>query len=213
MKVKICGVKEPEEAQLAARLGADFVGLNFYPPSPRFVDTAAAVRVAAAAREARPEVRIVGVFVNRPMDEVEAIDAEVGLDLLQFHGDEPPESLRRVAGRAIKVFRLRDRLDPGVVDGYGDAWGYLFDYRHPKLYGGSGESWDFSTLATLREAGIHRPTFIAGGLGPDNVRSAVASSSPWGIDVCSGVEAAPGHKDPELIARLFDEIADFRKET
>lgn len=209
LRVKICGVRTPEEAVLAARLGADFLGLNFFPPSPRYIDPRAAVEVAAAVRETGRGVKLVGVFVNRPLIEVEEIDDGVGLDLVQFHGDEKPEYLRTMADRAIKVFHVYERVDPGALAEFGDVWGYLFDYQHPRLYGGTGESWDFSTLAPLA---IDRPTFIAGGIGPDNVRAAVEASSPWGIDVCSRVEREPGRKDPGLLARLFDEIAAIRKD-
>lgn len=212
MKVKICGVTRPAEALLAAELGADYLGLNFYPPSPRYLTPRAAAEIAAAVRGEAAPVRLVGVFVNRPLDEVEAIADDVGLDLLQFHGDETADGLRPVAARAIKVVRVAGRLDASAVAGFEDVWGYLFDYRHPRLYGGSGESWNFSTLNALTEEGHRKPTFIAGGLGPANVRAAAAASSPWGIDVCSGVEAAPGRKDPELLRRLFAEIAAYRKE-
>lgn len=208
LHVKICGVRTVGEARHAADQGADFLGLNFHPPSPRYVGPEPAAEIAVAVRETHPEVRLVGVFVNLAPAEVEAIARRVGLDFVQAHGDVqlhgiPPD-------KVIQVFRIRDRVDPDVVVGYDTVWGYLFDYKHPRLYGGSGESWDFSSLAKLR---FNKPTFIAGGLGPDNVRAAVKASSPWGIDICSGVEKAPGKKDPELVARLFEEIADFRKET
>jgi phosphoribosylanthranilate isomerase len=213
-RVKICGVRTPAEALLAAELGADFLGLNFFPPSPRYVELRTAMKIAAAVRESGLPAKLVGVFVNRPLIEVEEIEDAVGLDYAQFHGDETPEQLRAMSGKAIKVFRVRGRVDRGALAGvlasFGDVWGYLFDTRHGRLYGGTGESWDFSSLAAVC---IDRPTFIAGGIGPDNVRAAVAASAPWGIDVCSGVEGEPGRKDPALLARLFDELAALRKET
>lgn len=210
MRVKICGVTRPEEALWAVDLGADYLGLNFFPPSPRYLEPPAAAEIAAAVRERSQDVRLVGVFVNRPLAAVEEIDGAVGLDLLQFHGDETAAALRPVAERAIKVVRVAERLDPAAVAGYGDVWGYLFDYRHPRLYGGSGESWDFSSLRAL--SGHDKPAFIAGGLGPANVRAVVQACTPWGIDVCSGVEAAPGRKDRDLLRRLFAEIAGHREE-
>jgi phosphoribosylanthranilate isomerase len=212
MKVKICGVTRPAEALLAAELGADFLGLNFFPPSPRYLEPPAAAEIAAAVRERAAHVRLVGVFVNRPLDEVEDIADGVGLDLLQFHGDETAAVLRPVAARAIKAVRVAGRLDASAVADFDDVWGFLFDVRHPRLYGGSGESWDFSTLNALTPRARRKPTFIAGGLGPANVRAAVDACAPWGVDVCSGVEASPGRKDPELLRRLFAEIAVLRKE-
>jgi len=201
-KVKICGVTRVEEALWAADSGADFVGLNFHPPSPRFVGVATAAGIADAVRG---RVRLVGVFVDRPLDEVEAITEAVGLDLLQFHGDEPAETLAPVAERAIKVFRVEERIDPAAVAGFDDVWGYLFDARHPRLWGGSGRSW---TLASLRHLDVKKPAFVAGGLGPDTVRAAIAACAPWGIDVCSGVESAPGRKDRRLLDKLFEEVED-----
>ncbi len=201
-KVKICGVTSPREAVLVADLGADFLGLNFYPPSPRFVATERAIEIADAVRG---RLRLVGVFVNRPAAEVEAIAGAVGLDLLQFHGDETPDEVRPFADRALKALRVRDRIDDVTLRGFEAVWGILIDARHPRLYGGTGESWRFESLRDL-ETRCPRRAFIAGGLGPDTVRPAIAAARPYGVDLCSGIEAAPGTKDPELLARLFEEI-------
>ncbi len=201
VRVKICGVTRIEEALWAAEAGADFVGLNFHPPSPRYVDVSTAAEIADAVRG---RVRVVGVFVSRPLAEVEAVAEAVGLDLLQFHGDEPAAALRPVAPRAIKVFRVEERPDPAAAAGFDDVWGYLFDARHPELWGGSGRSWPF---ASLRHLDLGKPAFVAGGLGPDTVRAAIEACSPWGVDVCSGVESSPGRKDRRLLDRLFQEIA------
>jgi phosphoribosylanthranilate isomerase len=197
-KVKICGLTDPSETALAVELGADFLGLNFHPPSPRALSPAKARELARVARECNPRVRLVGVFVNLALAEVEEIAAEAELDLLQFHGDETPESLASVAERAIKVFRIRDRVDPAAVAAFDAAagtpcWGLLFDYKDPDLYGGSGHSWHFDSLRALDE---ERPVLIAGGLGPHNIRAALRAARPWGVDICSGVEASPGREDP-----------------
>ncbi len=262
-KVKICGVTSAEEAMLAADLGADFVGLNFYPPSPRYLSPARALEIADAVRgrgraggaqteqgraggaqteQGRAggaqtqrgraggaqtqrgraggaqtrQVRLVGVFVNASAAELEETARIVGLDLLQFHGDETPAEIAPFAARAIKAFRVapeahkrngRDRLDAAALEGFEDAWGVLVDAYHPGLYGGTGESWRFESLRELVPQ-LPRRTFIAGGLGPDNVRAAIEAARPYGIDLCSGVESKPGRKDPELIERLFKEISD-----
>ncbi len=204
-KVKICGVTSAVEGELAARLGADFVGLNFHPPSPRYVEPRRAAEIAAAVRGARRarQAVVVGVFVNRPAAEVEAISEEVGCDLLQFHGDETRGDIAPFAARAIRVLRVRERPDAAQLDGWEHVWGVLVDTLHPRLYGGSGSSWDFASLRELRG---RRRVFIAGGLGPENVGAAVAAARPWGIDLCSGVEQRPGKKDPELLRRLFEEL-------
>ncbi len=205
-KIKICGVTSVEEALLAADLGADLVGLNFYPPSPRYLEPRRAAEIAAAIRGARTEgVRLVGVFVNAPASLLEQTAETVGLDLLQLHGDETPAEVAPFAARALKAFRVRDRLDAAALAGFEDVWGVLVDSRHPSLYGGTGESWRFESLRQLGSA-LPRRTFIAGGLDPGNVRAAIDAARPYGIDLCSGVEAEPGKKDPELLARLFEEI-------
>lgn len=215
-KVKICGLTTPQEAALAVDLGADLLGFNFYDPSPRAVSAQLARSMSDAARERNPDVEIVGVFVNHSRDEVAEIAETAALDRLQFHGDEPPEMIAAFSDRAIKVFRIRESVDAEEVANFGPAcWGFLFDYKDPNLYGGSGRSWHFeslraldsvSTLGSDRPALSDRPILIAGGLGPHNIRAALRASSAWGVDVCSGVESAPGRKDPELLRELFQLI-------
>lgn len=200
--VKICGVVDPENARTAAEMGADFLGLNFYPRSPRYVEVERAREIASAVKGSG--VRLVGVFVNRPAPEVERIDSEVGLDLLQFSGDEPPGDIP-FAGRAIKAFRGTDG-----THGWEDAWAWLFDAPHGSLYGGTGMAWNFQAVAGI--AGERR-VFVAGGLGPDNVRQAIEASRPFAVDVCSRVESAPGIKDPELLRRLFEEVRNAQSQT
>lgn len=201
--VKICGVVDPANARTAVEMGADFLGLNFYPRSPRYVDVGRAREIASAVRSVRDTgVKLVGVFVNRPAREVEEIESEVGLDLLQFSGDEARGDVP-FPGRAIKAFRGTDG-----TQGWVDAWAWLFDAPHvdaPQgfLYGGTGMAWNFQAVAGI--AGERR-VFVAGGLGPDNVRQAIAASRPYAVDVCSRVESAPGIKDPELLRRLFQEV-------
>ena len=211
-KIKICGLTTPEDAALAVELGAEYLGLNFYPPSPRYVDAATARQIADAVRG---RAKLVGVFVNRPSDEIDAIVDEAGLDLVQFHGDETADDIRPYAARAIKVFRIAGDIDLHAFGKYGseyhEMWGGLIDYRHPKLYGGSGESWNFASLARLNElpeTSRPRRLFIAGGLRPGNVRAAIQAAHPYGIDLCSGVESTPGRKDPALLRQLFEEVED-----
>lgn len=208
--VKVCGVTSVADAVAAVELGADFVGLNFHPASPRFVATERAVAIAAAVRRAAEgrtlPVRLVGVFVDLPRREVAAIDAAVGLDLVQLHGDETADEVAAFAARALQVFRLPPAAPPLAAElearlaAHPAAWGFLFDLRHESLYGGTGESWRWSALAGLRDP---RPRLVAGGIRPENARRALAESGAAGIDVCSGVESAPGVKDRERMARLF----------
>jgi phosphoribosylanthranilate isomerase len=201
--VKICGVVDPANARMAVEMGADFLGLNFYPRSPRYVDVDRAREIASAVRDS--PVRLVGVFVNRPAREVEEIESAVGLDLLQLSGDETPAEAAPFLGRAIKAFRGTDGME-----GWADAWAWLFDAPHGSLYGGTGMAWNFQAVAGI--AGDRR-VFVAGGLGPDNVRQAIAASRPFAVDVCSRVESAPGIKDPELLLRLFQEVRNAQSQT
>ena len=202
--IKVCGITREEDLHLAIALGADLVGLNFHPPSPRYLRPE---RAAALAAPARGRVGLVGVFVDRPGAEVEEIAAAVGLDLLQFHGDEGPGDLAPFGARAVKVLRLApgERPAPGALAaafaGYPAAWGFLVDVRHPSLPGGTGTSWSWDAVAGADAGG--RPLLVAGGVRPDNAAAALATSGATGLDVCSGVEAAPGVKDAELLGRLF----------
>ena len=200
--VKICGVTRPEDAVAAADLGADLLGLNFYPPSPRCLEVARAVEIADAVRGRLP---LVGVFVHRPAAEVAEIDRAVGLDLLQFHGDEEPAEVAAWGARAIRVFRRRQPPDAAELGETPDVWGFLFDVPHEALYGGTGESWDYGAVAGVATA---KPVLLAGGVHPGNVRRALSTSGAAGVDVCSGVESAPGIKDVRLMSRLLAEVRD-----
>lgn len=218
-RVKICGVTTPEDARIAVDLGAAFVGINFYPPSPRFVDAKRARRI----RRAVPDCRLVGVFVDTPSDQVEQIADLAGLDLVQFHGQEPIEQTKEFAGRAIRALRppagstgTEGRAEETAtlcceLAQYRDFWGVLFDTPHATLLGGTGEEWDYGRIgASLEESKSSRSqrTFVAGGIRPDNVEKALrALPDVYAIDICSGVESAPGAKDRALMERLFSEVA------
>jgi phosphoribosylanthranilate isomerase len=202
VKVKVCGVIEPANAAAAVELGADFLGLNFYPGSPRFIDVGRALEIAGAVAGRVP---LVGVFVDSPAAEIEEIAGRVGLDLVQLSGGEGPAAVAPFAARAIKAFRTgrpprRDEVAP-----YGDVWGVLIDAPHSTLYGGTGAAWDYAAVAG-RDAALPGRLFLAGGIGPDNVRRAVAAVRPFAVDVCSRVESAPGIKDLGLLRRLLEEV-------
>lgn len=216
--VKVCGVTRPEDGVRAVELGAALVGLNFHPPSPRSVEPARAAEIAAAVRRRAAEVggepvRVVGVFVNRSREEMQAVDREVGLDLLQLHGDETPEEVAPFAGRALVVTRVPPTDPPSAaalqarLAAFGNVWGYLFDVRHGELYGGTGESFGWRLLAGLDRRRLgERPVLVAGGIGPGNAARALAESGADGVDVASGVEASPGIKDRQTLERLFVEV-------
>lgn len=206
VKVKICGVVDPENARLAVELGADFLGLNFYPASPRFVDAARAREIADAVRGRVP---LVGVFVNAAPSEIAAAMDSAGLDLVQLSGDEDEETVGLFAGRAIKVFRTGGDPGAAALAPFAGTWGLLFDapaHAAGGIYGGTGVAWSYQTVAQIARRLSGRRVFLAGGIGPDNVRQALAVVRPYAVDVCSRVEKAPGIKDPELLRRLFQEV-------
>jgi phosphoribosylanthranilate isomerase len=178
VKVKVCGVTDPANAAAAVELGVDYLGLNFYTGSPRFVDVGRALEIAGAVGGRVP---LVGVFVNAATAEVEEIAGRVGLDLVQFSGDEGPEAVARFAPRAIKAFRSSGLPGGSETAAYGEVWGILLDAAHGSLYGGTGKAWDYG-LASVAE--LPGRLFLAGGIGPDNARQA-AGVRPYALDVCS----------------------------
>lgn len=190
--VKICGVTSPEDARAAVDAGAAAIGLVFWSRSPRAVDLLAARRIAASLP---PFVLRVGVFVDESPDAIARISDGVGLDLVQLHGGEPPEALATLPRRALKAVRVGSGFRPEDVLRYaGHAAGLLLDSGDAALPGGTGRPFDWSVVAGLRE----RLGFVvlAGGLTPDNVATAIRAVRPDAVDVSSGVEAAPGRKDP-----------------
>lgn len=207
MRVKVCGVTSVGDALMAVDMGASLLGLNFYPQSPRLVPVPLAAEIAAAVRQRAAGVTVVGVFVNAPLGEMRRVDRAVRLDLLQFHGDEEPDAVERFGARAIKVWRWQRRPTAAELSRFDAAWGFLLDRKDgpARLYGGTGLAWDYAEAAGLPTA---KPVLLAGGVGPHNVREAVAAARPWGVDVCSRVESAPGIKDRGLLEALFREIRD-----
>jgi phosphoribosylanthranilate isomerase len=198
VKVKICGITNLADAMAAADAGADALGFIFCDNSPRFVTVETA---ATFARQLPPFLVKVGVFVNPPEALVFRAVAECGLNLTQFHGDETPEFCGQFGVMSMKAFRIRDAESLGELPQYAtDAW-LLDAYSKDKL-GGTGEkfNWDLAVEAQKLAAG--RPVFLAGGLTPENVAEAVRRVQPYGVDVSSGVEAAPGRKDHEKVRKF-----------
>jgi len=206
-RIKICGVTRAEDAAWVAAAGVDFIGLNFWPSSRRYLAPAAAPAVAAAAR-AGGGARLVGVFVNAALDEIVAIARDVSLDVIQLHGDETPADARAVTmatGRAVwKAIAVGATCDLEGLDGWPvDA--VLLDAPAAGR-GGAGKVFDWSLAheARRRHAGLQ--VVLAGGLGPHNVGDAIAAVAPWSVDVASGVESAPGVKDASKVAAFVAAI-------
>ena len=187
VKVKICGVRTVEDARAAAAAGADFVGLNFHPGSPRYLEPERARELA----EAVPGTALVGVFVDAPRERVERIAATVGLAAVQFHGDEDVAYCRDWPWRTIKALRARPGVDLiGLAAGYATDY-LLLDSFAPGRAGGTGVALDPASAAGLPAARL----FVAGGLRPETVADVVRALRPYAVDVASGVEERPGRKD------------------
>ncbi len=204
--VKICGLTCIEDAVACAELGADWVGLNFHPPSPRSVDPAAAAAILAVLPR---HVTAVGVFVDRPAAEVAELADRLGLDVVQLHGQEPPEDLAVLARfRVIRAFRLRTTDGWTIVSDFlarAEALncpphGVLIDAYVPGLPGGTGMTID---LSLLDKAPALPRLILAGGLTAENVGERVERFRPWMVNVASGVESTPGRKDAARIAAFI----------
>jgi phosphoribosylanthranilate isomerase len=192
--VKICGVTCAADARLAVACGADLIGLNFYAPSPRFISLPVAQTIRAAVPS---HVLCVGVFVNAARDHIAALVEQVPLDVIQFHGDETVADMQGWTCPTMKALRVpADGTIPPLE--YLPSTYLLLDTYRPGRYGGTGEGFAWDTAAALPLAARQR-LFLAGGLTPENVAAAVRTVRPWAVDVASGVESAPGHKDPDKV--------------
>jgi phosphoribosylanthranilate isomerase len=217
-RIKICGVTNVADALAAADAGADAIGLNFYPKSPRFIDAATASTI---LRVVHPRLRRVGVVVNETADALNhmlaqfELDAQPGLHAIQLHGDEPPEIVAAV--RAKYLIRARRFTEHGIAAIASDLEAcdrlcrlpdaVLIDAATPGRYGGTGTTVSWSGLADYRRWLHNVPLILAGGLTRDNVAEAIRMVRPHGVDVASGVESAPGKKDH---AKIRDFVAAAR---
>ena len=209
-QIKICGVTNRVDALAAVAAGADAVGLNFYPPSPRCVERDAALDI---ARLLPGNVARVGVFVNATVSEVADVADQLQLDFIQLCGDEPPEYWQQLAPRqVIAVLRgglsipdpMRPWFTASVRPPFAPA-AILVDAWEPGAFGGTGKTVDWGAVRELAASVKHFPLILAGGLGPDNVRRAIEQAQPAAVDVASGVEQQPGRKDPALMRAFVGE--------
>lgn len=206
-RIKICGVTRALDAAWIAAAGVELLGLNFWPSSKRYLAPERAPDVAAAARGAGA-TQLVGVFVNAELPQIAAIALSVGLDVIQLHGDETPNevaAVQRATGLPVwKAFAVSQPIDLANLDGW-LVDGVVLDAPSPGR-GGAGVVFDWSLVREAQRNGDHawaHRVVLAGGLGPHNVREAIAAVSPWVVDVASGVEAAPGIKDTEKLAAFI----------
>lgn len=193
MRVKICGVTRPQDAALAEAAGADAVGLIFAPSSKRQVTLERALEISAALG---PLVTCVGVFRDQPLAEVRRVAAALRLDAVQLHGEEDAAyaAALRERWRVIKAVAFSAALEPAWLEDF-PADAFLLDGLRP----GSGEAFDWGQAAWLKG---HPRLILAGGLTPENAAEAARALEPYALDVASGVESAPGIKDPEKVRRF-----------
>ena len=199
VKVKICGITNLVDAKRAVEGGADLLGFNFVKASPRYVTPAKARRM---VRRLPKRISVVGVFVNESEPKMLEIAQTVGLDQLQLHGDESPAMVARL-GRSmhvIKALHVRKPFRAGRLRSYKGASAILLDGFDRRARGGTGKTFDWKIA---RQAARHGRIFLAGGLTPENVAEAIRAARPYAVDVCSGVEAKPGKKDPARMRSLM----------
>lgn len=203
VKVKICGLTNYDDASAAMDMGADLLGFNFYPKSPRYISPEQAAKI---INKLPGFMDIVGVFVNEPAEKIHEIRSICPLNWVQLHGDEDPQfcsDFRSHNVKVMKAIRVRDQRDvERAEDFFTDA--ILLDAFDPNKYGGTGISFDWNIVGH-----INKRVFLAGGINPNNAARAV-ELGVYGIDICSGIETSPGKKDKQLMKKLFENINQLR---
>jgi phosphoribosylanthranilate isomerase len=206
LRVKICGITQPEQGRAIAALGADALGFICVHQSPRYVTPAQIQRIQQVVP---PAVARIGVFMDEDLDQLVQV-IEVGrLTAVQLHGSESVADCQAIRDRLpqieiIKAFRIRSAWELEMAAEYSPVVDWLLlDAYHPELGGGTGKTLDWETLQSFRPT---KPWFLAGGLRPDNVAAALSLIQPDGIDLSSGVEIAPGNKDLTAVAELCQTV-------
>ena len=201
-RIKICGITREQDVLAVANGGADALGLVFYEKSPRHVKAEQAAKLVQAMP---PFVTVVGLFVNPTVAFVREVLAKVPLDLLQFHGEEPPEFCRQFGRPYLKAIRVKAGVDlVECAARYADAQGLLLDAFVEGTQGGTGESFDWALIPQK----LPLPVILSGGLHAGNVAEAIKQVRPYAVDVSSGVEAAKGIKDAAKVAAFIKEVKD-----
>jgi len=211
--VKICGITNLDDATLAIEAGADMLGFNFYPPSPRYITPETCGKIIKALERSNHSAVYVGVFVNATKENIASVLNKCGLDLAQLSGDETPEIIQDFGERVFKGLRIRylsEALDKAQK--FANkliAPALLVDAHQAGTYGGTGRlaNWDVARVVAERY-----PVLLAGGLNPGNVGRALDKVHPWGVDVASGVELIPGEKDPQLVREFIRTVKNINQE-
>lgn len=201
VKVKICGITNPQDALMAAGLGVDMLGFIFA-SSPRQVTPRQARDIIHALP---PFVKTVGVFVDEEIKSMQDIMNFCGLDLIQLHGNEPPHVCKEFMPHTIKAFRIKDELSLQAIKPYhGKVKALLLDTYSEEKKGGTGKTFDWDL--SVRNRGMEVPIILSGGLRPSNIQRAISTVQPYAVDVNSGIEECPGKKEPLLMKELMEKI-------
>jgi phosphoribosylanthranilate isomerase len=206
MRVKICGITQPQQGTAIASLGATALGFICVPASPRYVN---ATQIRAVVTQLPDDIDKIGVFANAPIPEISQIVQDSGLTGVQLHGDESPEFCNQVRQqipnieilKALRIRSLAHLEQAAIYSQHVDT--LLLDAYHPQQLGGTGQTLDWTMLEQFHPSS---PWFLAGGLTPENILEALSQSSPDGIDLSSGVEIQPGDKDLNKVALLFERL-------
>jgi phosphoribosylanthranilate isomerase len=193
--VKICGITRPEDVAVAVSAGADAIGLNFVPSSKRRIEVPAAVALLKEAKEAAKAIDVVAVVADLTVQQLGELRDATGISWVQLHGDEPAEMVRQLMPEVFKAVRIADADDVRRARLYPGS-SILVDAKVEGTRGGAGVTFDWRLVKHLAS---ERRLILAGGLTPENVESAILAVGPWGVDVASGVESAPGIKDPDRV--------------
>ncbi|MGB8540121.1 MAG: phosphoribosylanthranilate isomerase [Candidatus Acidiferrales bacterium] len=207
VKVKICGITNLRDARQAIEAGAAFIGFNFYKRSPRYVTPGTAQRI---MQRLPKKAKAVGVFVNETEETMLRIANQIGLSHVQLHGEESPDTVTRLQRilPVIKAIRVRKSFSTSELARYKNASAFLLDGFDPRRRGGSGKSFRWDIALRAKRAGH---VFLAGGLTPANIGQAIRSARPYAVDVCSGVEAKPGRKDPAAVKNFMQAVRAAQK--
>jgi len=198
-RVKICGITRRQDAEFSVEMGADALGLVFYPPSPRAVTIAQAQQIIQGLP---PFVTLVALFVNAQVEEVNSCLAALPIGILQFHGDESPAYCEQFNYPYMKAIRMRNNIDLSAeIERYASASAILLDSYQPGMPGGTGHVFDWSLIDK-----INKPLILAGGLNVDNIATAIKNVQPYAVDVSGGVEQAKGIKDNQKISDFMQEV-------
>lgn len=202
VRVKICGITNLEDALISINRGADILGFIMYSKSKRYIKP---IDVRHITSQLPPFISKVGVFVNENPRNVLEILSYAHLDYAQLHGDETPEDCEYVGPeRVIKVFRFKNIEEINIIENYIDkVKAILLDTYSSRVYGGTGEPFDWNIAKAVKERYPELPIILSGGLKPENVREAISIVNPYCVDVSSGVEKAPGRKDPQKISEFI----------